>query len=83
MSLPIIGSSWDSCEDYAIRNDDCIPTMLEGIEPQSVDLAVFSPPLSPSTRQRAAPPSTAPRRAASALTASHAAGGRWCVVWPG
>lgn len=31
-------------EEYAIHHGDCIPHMAEEMEPQSVDMAVFSPP---------------------------------------
>ena len=30
--------------DYKIHHGDCITHMLEDMEPQSVDFAVFSPP---------------------------------------
>lgn len=39
-------AEWDINEDYAIYNGDCIPAMMSFIKPESIDLAVFSPPFS-------------------------------------
>jgi len=36
---------WTTTDDYAIKRGDCIPALHE-IAPQSIDLAVFSPPFS-------------------------------------
>lgn len=36
--------STDSCDDFMLHHGDCIPHMLQDMEPESVDFAVFSPP---------------------------------------
>ncbi len=36
--------STDNCDDFTLHHGDCIPHMLQDMEPESVDFAVFSPP---------------------------------------
>lgn len=36
--------STDNCDDFTLHHGDCIPHMLQDMDPESIDFAVFSPP---------------------------------------